>query len=161
MAKTLVIVESPAKAKTVQRYLGASYIVKASVGHIIDLPARKMGVDLESGKFEPEYEAIPGKSKIIRELQQASKKVDTIFLAPDPDREGEAIAFHIADIVRDAFKGAKKKKELPAIYRVRFFEITKKAIQNAFLKRESLDSHLFDAQQARRILDRIVGYQIS
>jgi DNA topoisomerase-1 len=157
MAKSLVIVESPAKAKTIRKYLGADFDVRASVGHILDLPANQMGVDLESGDFTPEYVPITGKSKVIKEIKDASKKVDTVYLAPDPDREGEAIAFHLAMIIDDK----KGKKAGPAIYRVRFHEITKNAVREAFKTPTALDEKLFDAQQARRVLDRVVGYQIS
>lgn len=160
MAKSLVIVESPAKAKTIRKYLGNDYEVKASVGHIMDLPERSMGVDLDSGDFAAEYVPISGKSKVIKEIQTASKKVETVYLAPDPDREGEAIAYHIEQLIKEAF-GGKKAANMPQIYRIRFHEITKKAIQNAFLHPEHINLNLFDAQQARRILDRVVGYQIS
>jgi DNA topoisomerase-1 len=152
MEKSLVVVESPAKAKTIKKYLGSDFEVMASVGHIIDLPPKNMGVDLESGKFTPTYEAITGKSKVIAEIKKNAKKVDKVYLAPDPDREGEAIAFHLASVVKDA---------CPNVARVRFHELTKKAILEAFSKADALNQNLFDAQQARRILDRIVGYQIS
>lgn len=154
MAKSLVIVESPAKAKTIRKYLGNTYEVLASVGHIVDLPANRMGVDLDSGEFTPEYVPIEGKSKVIKEIQSAGKHADAIYLAPDPDREGEAIAFHLAKLIAE--KGSKA-----PIYRVRFHEITQKAIKEAFKHASDLDSNLYDAQQARRILDRVVGYQIS
>jgi DNA topoisomerase I len=156
MEKSLVVVESPAKAKTIGKYLGRGFEVMASVGHILDLPPRSMGVDLESGTFKPEYEPITGKSKVIAELKKNAKKADTVYLAPDPDREGEAIAFHIASVVKDA-----RPKDPPRIVRVRFHELTKKAIAEAFKAPDELNQHLFDAQQARRILDRVVGYQIS
>ena len=156
MEKSLVVVESPAKAKTIGKYLGRGFEVMASVGHILDLPPRSMGVDLESGTFTPQYEPIVGKSKVIAELKKNAKKVDTVFLAPDPDREGEAIAFHIATVVHEACP-----KDPPRIVRVRFHELTKKAIAEAFKTPDELNQHLFDAQQARRILDRVVGYQIS
>lgn len=156
MEKSLVIVESPAKAKTIRKYLGRDFEVMASVGHILDLPARSMGVDLTSGKFTPEYEPIAGKSKVIAEIKKNAKKVDRVFLAPDPDREGEAIAFHIASVINEA-----RPKDPPDIERVRFHELTKRAIEKAFSHPDHLDQHLFDAQQARRILDRVVGYQIS
>lgn len=156
MEKSLVVVESPAKAKTIRKYLGPGYEVMASVGHILDLPARSMGVDLESGQFTPAYEAIMGKAKVIAEIKKNAKKVDTVYLAPDPDREGEAIAFHIASVVREA-----RPDNPPHVVRVRFHELTKKAINEAFKHPDDLNQHLFDAQQARRILDRVVGYQIS
>ena len=150
MAKNLVIVESPAKAKTLGKYLGRNYQVKASVGHVVDLPKSKLGVDIEND-FEPEYQIIHGKKKIIDELKKAAKDKDKIYLAPDPDREGEAIAWHIAQKI-----GRKKN-----VFRVRFNEITRKAVQEALLHPTEIDHNLFDAQTARRILDRLVGYQIS
>ena len=156
MDKSLVIVESPAKAKTIRKYLGAGFEVMASVGHILDLPSRSMGVDLESGLFTPQYEPILGKNKVITDIKKNARKVDTVYLAPDPDREGEAIAFHLASIVNES-----RPKDPPQIVRVRFHELTKKAINEAFLHPDQLNRHLFDAQQARRILDRVVGYQIS
>ena len=151
MAKHLVIVESPAKARTLTKYLGRDYQVKASVGHVVDLPKSKLGVDIERD-FAPEYTIIHGKSKIITELKQAAKGKETVFLAPDPDREGEAIAWHIAN----RLDGKKTK-----IRRVLFNEITKKAVQEALKHPKDLDQDLFEAQQTRRILDRLVGYQIS
>ncbi len=151
MAKHLVIVESPAKARTLTKYLGRDYQVKASVGHLVDLPKSKLGVDIEHD-FAPEYTVIHGKSKIITELRQAAKGKETIFLAPDPDREGEAIAWHIAE--RLEAKGR-------TIRRVLFNEITKKAVQEALKHPKDLDRSLFEAQQTRRILDRLVGYQVS
>ena len=153
MAKNLVIVESPAKAKTLSKYLGRDYQVKASVGHIVDLPKSKLGVAIDNG-FEPEYQVIHGKGKIVTELRQAAKNKDNIFLAPDPDREGEAIAWHIADRIRD--KHARGK-----VHRVLFNEITKRAVQEAIKHPQELDRNLYEAQQTRRILDRLVGYQIS
>jgi DNA topoisomerase I len=151
MAKHLVIVESPAKARTLTKYLGRDYQVKASVGHVVDLPKSKLGVDI-AHDFEPEYTVIHGKSKIITELRQAAKGKETVFLAPDPDREGEAIAWHIAS----RLDGKKTK-----VRRVLFNEITKKAVQEALKHPKDLDQNLFEAQQTRRILDRLVGYQIS
>jgi DNA topoisomerase I len=147
----LVIVESPAKAKTIKKYLGAGYIVKASVGHVKDLPKKTMGIDIEHG-FQPEYVVIDGKKKVLAEIKQAAAMVGRVLLAPDPDREGEAIAWHIAEEVRDAN---------PNIQRVLFNEITKKAINEAIGKPMALDVKKFESQQARRILDRLVGYQIS
>ncbi len=153
MAKALVIVESPAKAKTINKYLGKQYIVKASLGHIKDLPKRDLAVDVANG-FEPRYEVIEGKKKLIAELKQAAKKVESVYLAADPDREGEAICSHLQEELRDRRNG-------PRIYRVMFNEITKKAIQKAFEKPGQVNVHLVDAQQARRVLDRLVGYKIS
>lgn len=156
MEKSLVVVESPAKAKTIRKYLGKDFEVMASVGHILDLPPRSMGVDLESGTFTPEYEPIVGKNKVIADIKKNAKKAQVVYLAPDPDREGEAIAFHIASVVKEA-----RPKDPPEIVRVRFHELTKRAINEAFKKPDQLNQDLFDAQQARRILDRVVGYQIS
>jgi len=158
MAKALVIVESPAKAKTINKYLGKQYVVKASLGHIKDLPKRDLAVDVEHG-FEPRYEVIEGKKKLITELKQAAKKVDNIYLAADPDREGEAICYHLQEELAD--KRAAKNDGHPRIYRVMFNEITKKAIQKAFEDPGQVNINLVDAQQARRVLDRLVGYKIS
>ncbi len=155
MAKNLVIVESPAKAKTLQKYLGRDYQVKASVGHILDLPKSKLGVEIEND-FRPEYTVIHGKKKIIDELREAAKGKENIFLAPDPDREGEAIAWHIAEKIGGRGKGKKSN-----IHRVLFNEITKNAVQKAIKEPRELDRDLYEAQQTRRILDRLVGYQIS
>ena len=154
MAKALVIVESPAKAKTINKYLGKQYVVKASLGHIKDLPKRDLAVDIEKG-FEPRYEVIEGKKKLISELKQTAKKVEDIYLAADPDREGEAICYHLQEELTDG------KKAGPRIYRVMFNEITKKAVQKAFEKPVQVNINLVDAQQARRVLDRLVGYKIS
>ncbi len=151
MGKSLIIVESPAKARTLQKYLGKSFSVKASVGHIRDLPVKTLGVDVEHD-FEPKYVTIRGKGKIISDLKSAAKKADDIYLAPDPDREGEAIAHHIAYLLA----GAKK-----PVHRVLFHELTKKAILAAIEQATEVDQNRFEAQQARRILDRLVGYQIS
>jgi DNA topoisomerase-1 len=151
MSKSLVIVESPAKAKTINKYLGSDYSVKASLGHVRDLPKKGLGVDLKNA-FEPTYEIIPGKEKVIRELKAAAKLVESIYIATDPDREGEAIGWHLSEEL-----GSKKRK----IFRVMFNEITQKAIKEAFRNPGVIDSKLVDAQQARRILDRLVGYKIS
>src|SRR5262245_35028703 len=150
MAKNLVIVESPSKARTLTKYLGRNYQVKASVGHVVDLPKSKLGVDLDKD-FEPEYQIIHGKKKVIDDLKKAAKDKDKIYLAPDPDREGEAIAWHIAQ------KLGRKKN----VFRVRFNEITRKAVREALEHPTEIDRNLFDAQTARRVLDRLVGYQIS
>ena len=147
----LVIVESPAKAKTIKKYLGSGYTVKASVGHVKDLPKKKLGIDIEHG-FQPEYVVIDGKKKVLAEIKEAAENATQIFLAPDPDREGEAIAWHIAEEIRPSN---------PNIHRVLFNEITKKAIIEAIGKPMELDSKKFESQQARRVLDRLVGYQIS
>src|SRR5499427_1502184 len=153
MAKNLVIVESPAKAKTIGKYLGKDYLVKASLGHVKDLPKKDLAVDVERG-FEPRYEVIEGKRKLIQELKSAAKGAEAVYLAADPDREGEAICFHLQEEL-------KEKKNGPKIFRVMFNEITKKAIEKAFEKPASVNLHLVDAQQARRVLDRLVGYKIS
>jgi DNA topoisomerase I len=152
MTKSLVIVESPAKAKTIGKYLGKQYVVKASLGHIKDLPKKDLAVDVDKG-FQPHYEIIEGKKKLISELKQAAKGVDSVYLAADPDREGEAICYHL----QEELNGSKKSK----VYRVMFNEITANAIRKAFEKPGSVNLNLVDAQQARRILDRLVGYKIS
>src|SRR5438270_928370 len=139
MPKALVIVESPAKAKTINKYLGKQYIVKASLGHIKDLPKKDLAVDVENG-FEPSYVVIEGKKKLIAELKQAAKKVEEIYLAADPDREGEAICYHLQEELRE-------KKAGPKIFRVMFNEITKKAIEKAFEHPTQVNTHLVDAQQ--------------
>jgi len=149
--KSLVIVESPAKAKTINKYLGSGYEVKASMGHVCDLPSKGMNVDIENN-FAPTYEITPRKRHTVKELKAAAKKCDTLYLATDLDREGEAIAWHLAQIL-----GVPEEKT----YRVIFNAITKSAIQNAFANPGKLDNDKVMAQQARRILDRIVGYQIS
>ena len=150
---SLVIVESPAKAKTINKILGKEFTVKASVGHIRDLPSKKIGVDVDND-FTPEYGVIPGKEKVVKELKAAAAKADAIYLAPDPDREGEAIAFHIAAVIAT-------KKNKGKIFRVTFNEITKKAVLGAMENPGEIDSDRVDAQQARRILDRLVGYNLS
>jgi DNA topoisomerase-1 len=148
---TLVVVESPAKAATIKKYLGAGYVVKASVGHVKDLPKASMGIDVRHD-FQPEYVVIEGKRKVIADIKAAAKKAGQVLLAPDPDREGEAIAWHIAEEIRPAN---------PNIQRVLFNEITKKAVNEAILHPRALDLHKFESQQARRVLDRLVGYEIS
>ena len=152
MPKSLVIVESPAKAVTLKKYLGKDFTVKASVGHILNLPKNTLGVDTEN-EFKPEFVTIKGKEKIIKELRAAISKVDNVYLAPDPDREGEAIASHILQVI----KGKKKLK----IYRVLFNEITKRAVLKAIKNPSSINENKVHSQQARRILDRLVGYKIS
>jgi DNA topoisomerase-1 len=153
MSKSLVIVESPTKARTINKYLGSDYIVEASSGHIKDLPKNKIGVELEDGSFRPELIVIPGKEKVVDHLKKLARKVDFVYLAPDPDREGEAIAAHLEEELRDVVKNP--------ISRVTFNEITPKAVAAAFEHARKVDTHLVDAQQTRRVLDRIVGYQIS
>jgi DNA topoisomerase-1 len=154
MVKALVIVESPAKAKTINKYLGKQFLVKASLGHIKDLPKNDLAVDVERG-FEPRYEVIEGKKKLVSELKQAAKKVESVYLAADPDREGEAICYHLQEELGNG------KKNGPRIYRVMFNEITKGAIAKAFEHPGQVNINLVDAQQARRVLDRLVGYKIS
>src|SRR5260370_30338303 len=153
MAKSLVIVESPTKAKTIGKYLGAQYVVKASLGHVKDLPKKDLSVDVEKD-FEPHYEVIEGKKKLISELKAAAKGMEFVYLAADPDREGEAICYHLQEELDGAKKG-------PKFLRVMFNEITAKAVQKAFETPSAVNLHLVDAQQARRILDRLVGYKIS
>lgn len=150
MAKSLVIVESPAKSRTLGQFLGSHYTVKPSMGHVIDLPTTKMGVQIENG-FEPTYVVIKGKKKILDELKKEAKSVETVYLAPDPDREGEAISWHLQKYLSNHKK----------IYRVVFHEITKEAVLEAFRHPGEIDLRLVNAQQARRILDRLVGYNLS
>jgi len=151
MPTKLLIIESPAKARTIQKYLGPDFKIMASVGHVKDLPVSKLGVDITHG-FRPEYVTIKGKGKILKALRDAGKKAETVYLGPDPDREGEAIAWHIAQEL---------KKSGARIYRVLFNELTEKAIRQAVAAPMELDRDKFESQQARRILDRLVGYQIS
>jgi DNA topoisomerase I len=178
LSKGLVIVESPAKAKTIQKYLGKGFIVDASYGHVKDLPKSNLGVDIEND-FQTEYVVIPGKEKVLAKLKKLALSADTIYLAPDPDREGEAIAAHLADELGD--DSGKKKKKAKAkgkgkddakakpddigdgarIRRVTFNEITQRAVKAAFEHPRDIDRNLVDAQQTRRVLDRLVGYQVS
>ena len=162
MSKGLVIVESPAKAKTIEKYLGKGYTVEASLGHVKDLPKSTLGVDIDND-FETEYIVIPGKEKVVAKLKKLALSADTIYLAPDPDREGEAIAAHLAEELGNGSRKKRKKKteEDERFRRVTFNEITKRAVQAAFENPRSIDQHLVDAQQARRVLDRLVGYQVS
>src|SRR5580698_7580122 len=163
MAKSLVIVESPAKAKTINKYLGKQYVVKASLGHVKDLPKRDLAVDVDNG-FRPQYEVIEGKKKLMQELRDAAKKVDNVYLAADPDREGEAICWHLQEELKSKKSDKRKAEdgsETPKFFRVMFNEITKKSIEKAFEKPAQVNINLVDAQQARRVLDRLVGYKIS
>src|SRR4030088_2510566 len=158
MPKNLVIVESPAKAKTINKYLGKDFIVMASIGHIKDLPSKGLGVDVQNN-FQPEYEVIPdtkkrNNKKIVADLKKTAKTATAIYLAADPDREGEAICQHLAEEI------VPKKPAVPS-FRVMFNEITKRAVQAAFEHPKQIDGNLVDAQQARRVLDRLVGYQVS
>ena len=152
MAKDLVIVESPAKARTVGRFLGNKYVAKASMGHVRDLPRGKMGVTIDETGFHPIYTTMGDKKKVVSELAKASKEAEYVYLATDPDREGEAISWHLIHAA---------KIDESKIRRVVFHEITKDAIQEAFDNPRTLDVNLVDAQQARRILDRLVGYRLS
>ncbi len=151
MSKPLVVVESPTKVRTIKKYLGSDYNVAATVGHIKDLPNKEMGIDVEDG-FKPKYQYIPGKQKVVRSLKQAAGDSCDVYLAPDPDREGEAIAWHTADVL---------KKKGRNFYRVLFHELTKDSVRKAMTSPEVLDRSKYEAQQARRILDRLVGYQVS
>src|SRR5438067_5191756 len=150
MAKNLVIVESPAKAKTINKFIGKDYVVKASVGHVRDLPKSEIGVDEET--FEPKYEVLEGKEKVVSELRAAAKKAENIYIASDPDREGEAIGWHVMSLLgKDAVK----------VRRVLFHEITKNAVRKAIDNPVDIDINKVNAQQARRVLDRLVGYKLS
>src|SRR5687768_16414624 len=158
MSKNLVIVESPAKAKTINKYLGSDYRVMASIGHIKDLPSKGLGVDIQNN-FEPTYEVIPdskkrNNKKIVAELKKAAKESEAIYLAADPDREGEAICQHLAEEI------VPKRPKKPT-FRVMFNEITKRAVNEAFNHPREIDGNLVHAQQARRVLDRLVGYKVS
>ncbi len=151
MHKDFIIVESPAKVKTIQKILGKDYDVDASVGHVRDLPSKSIGVD-EDHDFTPHYEILHGKKKVVDRLKKAAAKANHVYLAPDPDREGEAIAWHVAELI---------KKANPNIRRIQFNEITASAVKEALKQARDLDKRLFDSQQARRILDRLVGYRLS
>lgn len=148
---TLVIVESPSKAKTINKYLGSTYIIKSSVGHIIDLPKSRLAIDVENG-FKPEYITIRGKAKILNDLKKSASQVDLVLLATDPDREGEAISWHLSNSLS---------VKNPNIKRIEFNEITEAAVREAVLHPRDININLVNAQQGRRILDRIVGYNIS
>ncbi|MBI4653556.1 MAG: type I DNA topoisomerase [Nitrospirae bacterium] len=149
--KSLVIVESPAKAKTLNKFLGSGFSIKASIGHVKDLPRKELGVDVEKD-FKPKYVVIEGKAKVLKELKKAAKESDRVFLAPDPDREGEAIAWHIAEELNG---------DSDKVFRVTFNEITERAVTEAIKHPRKIDVNLVNAQQARRILDRLVGYNLS
>lgn len=152
MSKDLVIVESPAKARTIGRFLGSKYDTKASMGHVRDIPSKEMGVKVEDLSFVPKYRVLPDKRKVVKEIADAAKDAETVYLATDPDREGEAISWHL-------IKAAKIDES--KVKRVVFHEITDAAVKEAFAHPRELDDHLIDAQQARRILDRLVGYELS
>ena len=151
MAKYLVIVESPAKVKTIKKFLGANYDVEASNGHVRDFPKSQFGIDVEHD-FEPKYITIRGKGELLAKLRKAAKKADKIYLATDPDREGEAISWHIKELFK--LKDSNSR-------RVTFNEITKNVVQESIARPREIDQNLVDAQQARRVLDRIVGYELS
>ena len=151
-AKKLLIVESPTKARTITRMVGDDFSIMASMGHIRDLPERELGVDIDNG-FMPQYVAAGRSGKIVSDLKTAARKADEIYLAPDPDREGEAIAWHLQEVLKNDFKGDFK--------RVTFHEITRSAILRALENHGAVNMDLVDAQQARRVLDRLVGYRIS
>jgi DNA topoisomerase I len=155
MAKSLVIVESPAKAKTINKYLGSEYVVEASIGHIMDLPKNDIGVELANRTFEPTLIVSPGKEKVVAHLKKLAAKMEWVYLAPDPDREGEAIAAHLSMQLLPMMKDKSK------LRRVTFNEITQKAVKAAFEHARDIDENLVDAQQTRRVLDRLVGYQVS
>ncbi len=155
MAKSLVIVESPAKAKTINKYLGNDYQVEASLGHIMDLPKNDIGVELKKRTFEPTLIVSPGKEKVVAHLKKLASKAEMVYLAPDPDREGEAIAAHLSMQLSPVVKDKSR------VRRVTFNEITQKAVKAAFEHARDVDENLVDAQQTRRVLDRLVGYQIS
>ena len=151
MAKYLVIVESPAKVKTIKKFLGSNYQVMASNGHVRDFPKSKMGIDFEND-YEPQYITIRGKGEILAKLRKAAKKADKVYLATDPDREGEAISWHLSKSL---------KLDDNKMYRISFNEITKNAVKESIKNAREIDMDLVDAQQARRMLDRMVGYRIS
>ena len=151
MAKYLVIVESPAKVKTIKKFLGSNYQVMASNGHVRDFPKSKMGIDFEND-YEPQYITIRGKGEILAKLRKAAKKADKVYLATDPDREGEAISWHLSKSL---------KLDDNKMYRISFNEITKNAVKESIKNAREIDMNLVDAQQARRVLDRMVGYRIS
>src|SRR6201987_4833094 len=154
MAKSLVIVESPAKAKTINKYLGSDYVVEASLGHIMDLPKNDIGVELKKRTFETKLIVSTGKENVVEKLKKLAAKADAVYLAPDPDREGEAIAAHLSMQLTPVVKDKSK------VRRVTFNEITKKAVQAAFQHARDIDENLVDAQQTRRVLDRLGGYQV-
>ncbi len=155
--KSLVIVESPTKARTISRFLGKEYEIKSSMGHIIDLPKSKLGIDLEEG-FAPQYEVVADKKKIIAELKKSAKGAKLIILATDPDREGEAISAHVRQVL---LEDKKLKVKPDSFVRIAFHEITKEAINHALENPGIVNEHLVSAQTARRVLDRLVGYKLS
>ena len=154
MANNLIIVESPAKVKTISKFLGKSYTLDATMGHLIDMPKSSLGVDVEND-YEPRYITIRGKGDLLSKLKKEAKKADKIYLATDPDREGEAISWHLQNELM------KDKKNEHKISRISFNEITKNAVKNALKNPREIDMDLVNAQQARRVMDRLVGYTIS
>ncbi|MCK4649097.1 DNA topoisomerase I, partial [bacterium] len=154
MPKALIIVESPAKTRTINKFLGKEYLVESSMGHIKDLPKKKFGVDVDKD-FQPSYQIIPRKAKVLKKLRELAGETQKIYLAPDPDREGEAISWHLYNELKKTIKTTND------IKRIVFHEITKKAVKDALAHPREVDQRLVNAQQARRILDRIVGYKIS
>ena len=152
MSKDLVIVESPAKARTVGQFLGNKFDVKASMGHVRDLPRRSIGVEIDENGFKPKYTVSSDKKKVVSELKKAAADAGTVYLATDPDREGEAISWHLIEAA---------KIDLDKTKRVVFHEITKSAVEEAFANTRNIDTDLVNAQQARRVLDRLVGYRLS
>ena len=154
MSNNLIIVESPAKVKTISKFLGKSYTIDATMGHLIDMPKSSLGVDVEND-YEPKYITIRGKGDLLSKLKKEAKKADKIYLATDPDREGEAISWHLQkELLKDANNEDK-------ISRISFNEITKNAVKNALKNPREIDMDLVNAQQARRVMDRLVGYTIS
>ncbi|MGA7677296.1 MAG: DNA topoisomerase, partial [Dehalococcoidia bacterium] len=153
MAVKLVIVESPAKARTISRILGTDYVIKATLGHVRDLPRSELGIDI-TNDFAPRYVTIKQRKKVLGELKKSAEDASAVYLATDPDREGEAISWHLVEAIKLG------KNKLP-IHRVVFHEITKEAVEKAFHHPRSIDMNLVDAQQARRLLDRLVGYKLS
>ncbi|KPJ48593.1 MAG: DNA topoisomerase I, partial [Dehalococcoidia bacterium DG_22] len=151
MPKKAIIVESPTKARTISRLVGKDYVVKASNGHIKDLPPSKLGVDVDNG-FQPEYVVIKGKSKVLKDLRDTVNKVDEVLLGPDPDREGEAIAWHLANYLGKHYTGE--------LRRLTFYEVTRDGVAKALENPHEIDMKKVDAQQARRVMDRLVGYLV-
>ena len=153
MSENLVIVESPAKAKTIGKILGSKYRVMPSYGHVRDLPQRTLGVEIEK-EFKPNYTVSPGKAKVIEDLRKAAREAEAIYLAPDPDREGEAIAWHLQEVLASAAKNK-------PFHRIQYNEITPRAVRAAFENPGEIDMDRVNAQQGRRVIDRIVGYTVS
>jgi DNA topoisomerase-1 len=153
MSDKLVIVESPAKSKTIGKILGPGYLVRSSMGHIRDLPVKTIGIDIEKN-FTPKYVIVKGRTKVVDELKKAAQKADEIYLAPDPDREGEAIAWHLKELLGSMYENKK-------FFRIHYNEITAQAVKHAIANPGEIDLNMVNAQQARRVLDRLVGYKVS